>query len=92
VTKTISLASGESALVPVRLDAAPVATGLLSFDTTPWSVVFLGSTQLGETPIVNRRLPAGRHKLTILRQGKPPAREITITIEPNRVVSKRLDL
>ena len=51
-----------------RPDARPPAPrapqyGLLSITTIPWTRVYLGSRELGITPLARLRLPAGTHSL-----------------------------
>ncbi len=51
----------------VRHGAAPMPprVGFLTLDTTPWSMVWLGATLLGQTPLVAAELPAGDHVLDL---------------------------
>jgi len=44
---------------------APRGTGLLSVDTDPWSWVYLDGRRLGMTPLWQRVVPAGRHRLEL---------------------------
>ncbi len=59
-------------------------TGRLTIDTRPWTQVYLGRRMLGMTPVVDVKLPAGRHELTLKNEELGLVRRITVTIRPNR--------
>jgi serine/threonine-protein kinase len=66
-------------------------SGLLSVDTNPWSRVFVGGRSLGETPVLTTRLPAGRHTLTFLVEGRRRVtKAVTIRDGQHTKVSFRL--
>ena len=66
-------------------------SGLLSVDTNPWSRVFVGGRSLGETPVLTTRLPAGRHTLSFLVEGRRRVtRSVTIRDGQHTKVSFRL--
>jgi serine/threonine-protein kinase len=66
-------------------------SGLLSIDTNPWSRVFVGGRSLGETPVLTTRLPAGRHTLTFLVEGRRRVtKAVTIRDGQHTKVSFRL--
>ncbi|MFH1811269.1 MAG: serine/threonine-protein kinase [Pseudomonadota bacterium] len=70
---------------PVRRPGANRSStekGKLTLKTIPWSEVSLGKKKLGVTPLVGVELPAGSHRLTLLPEGKPPARTVTVKIAP----------
>lgn len=58
VTVTVQIDPGR----PTRL-SVPLPTGTLSLNATPWAEVFLDGRSLGETPLGNVQVPAGRHDL-----------------------------
>jgi serine/threonine-protein kinase len=60
---------------PVRVRRAP--KGKLSLETVPWTQVSFGGRVLGDTPLLERQLPAGRHVLKLSN----PERGITTSIE-----------
>jgi serine/threonine-protein kinase len=68
-----------------KLPAAPVAVvpkvtrGKLTLQTVPWSEIYLGSRKLGDSPLVEVPLPAGRHLLRLVNSEKNL--EATITVE-----------
>jgi hypothetical protein len=49
-----------------------------------WADVLEGSRRLGRTPL-RLNVTAGRHVLTVLPFGQPPARRIVVDVEPNAV-------
>lgn len=58
--------------------------GRLTIDTRPWTEVYLGRRMLGMTPVVNVRLPSGKHQLTLKNAKLGLVRKITVTIRPGR--------
>ena len=73
----ICLYTCASADPPVRRPKVP--TGFLTARTTPYSVVYLGGKQIGETPLAGVELPAGTHTLTFKNpKRKPVTRRVTI--------------
>lgn len=62
-----------------RLAAEP---GLLTLDSEPWAIVYLGGRRLGTTPFTRVRLPAGRHRLVLDLEGKGRRRSVSVVIRP----------
>lgn len=77
-------------------DAGPArpagAVGYLSVDTMPWSKVYLGGRYLGQTPMGERQVPAGRHVLRLVNPERGLERSLSVTIEPDRVRRVSLSL
>jgi serine/threonine-protein kinase len=69
-----------------------VAKGKLSLQTTPWSNVYFGKKNLGETPLVNVELPVGRHRLKLVNDEKKLSTTIEVEIKANQVTSMKLKL
>lgn len=90
--KTIYLNRGRTESVNLSLKALPKPTGTLAFDTRPWSVVYLGTKKLGETPLLGIKLPAGKHTLRVMPKGKGPAREIHVVISEDRLTRRLVNL
>jgi len=67
----------------------PAATGLVSLDTTPWSRVYFHGRLLGETPLAEVRLPAGRQILVCV-DGEDRRHNVTVVVDPNQVVRRRV--
>ncbi|MFZ5438537.1 MAG: protein kinase domain-containing protein [Myxococcota bacterium] len=81
--------------VPVKT-AAPAkrreAQGKLTLKTTPWTTVFLGKRRLGDTPLINQSLPAGRHTLRLVSPETNVESSIEVEILPNETTTKKLKL
>lgn len=73
---------------PVKVEA-PVesGTGKLTFDTVPWTEVFLGSRKIGTTPLVEVELPAGPLKLRLVNPQAQIDRRYDVVIRANQVVT-----
>lgn len=89
----------------LELDLAPIAAadpkpkpspgkrakpGFLSLQTTPWTLVFLGKKNLGETPLANVSLPAGVHRLKLVNDEKKLSTTIEVEIKSGQTTTKRL--
>jgi serine/threonine protein kinase len=77
------------------LDVRPVVSakpGRLTLNTEPWTRVMLGSKLLGDTPLVEVTLPAGRHRLRLLNPTEKVDTEIEVVIAPGATVVKKLSL
>ena len=70
--------------------AAP--KGKLRLNTNPWTRVSLGSRQLGETPLIEVPLPAGRHQLKLVNEEKKINKTIEVEIKPGQTTVKQLAL
>lgn len=66
--------------------------GRLTLATTPWTHVYLGSRDLGTTPIVNVELPAGTHALRLVNREAGIEQTYRVTIRPGQRLSRRLGL
>lgn len=63
--------------------------GRLTLDTVPWTRVFLGQELLGETPLVEVPLPAGRHLLRLVNEEQGIQRSVEVSVEPDKVTAKK---
>ncbi|MEM9191585.1 MAG: serine/threonine-protein kinase [Myxococcota bacterium] len=72
---------------------APVAAGpgRLTFDARPWCNVAIDGSPVGQTPIVNRTLSAGTHRVTC-RNPELGTRTVTVTIRPGETPRQRISL
>ncbi len=77
--------------VPTMLafDLLPAEAGFLSVASRPWGVVFLDGQRVGESPIVERRLTAGAHRVRVEREGAAP---VDTTVQVVRDARVRLAL
>lgn len=67
-----------------RRRATKPKPGRLTIDTRPWTEVYLGPRMLGMTPVVDVRLPSGKHQLTLKNPKLGLVRRITVMIKPGR--------
>ena len=58
--------------------------GRLTLDTRPWTRVYLGRRLLGMTPLVNKKLPSGKHQLRLVNPELGLKKTITVTIRPGK--------
>ena len=77
---------------PVARKAAPrvESTGKLTLKTTPWTTVYLGKRRLGDTPLVNHVLPAGRHTLRLVSTETKTENSVEVEILANQTTVKKL--
>jgi len=62
--------------------------GRLSIDSKPYAVIFVDGRKLGETPLVELSLPAGRHRLRAqLSDGR--SRTIVVRVRPGTLTTRR---
>jgi eukaryotic-like serine/threonine-protein kinase len=72
--------------------AAKRAMGKLTLDTTPWTRVSLRGRKLGDTPLIEQALPAGRYQLKLVNDEKNISTVIEVEIRPGQVTAKKLRL
>ena len=78
---------------PRKVRAPPVEPpGKLSLKTTPWTMVYLGKKKLGDTPLVNVSLPAGKHLLRLVSPETNAENSIEVEIKSNETTVKKLKL
>jgi serine/threonine-protein kinase len=68
------------------------AMGRLTLDTRPWTYVYLRGRKLGDTPLIEVPLPAGRHQLKLVNEGKNISTVIEVEIRAGQTTSKKLQL
>ncbi|MHB8878843.1 MAG: serine/threonine-protein kinase [Myxococcaceae bacterium] len=70
--------------------AAPrPARGRLTLQTVPWTEVFLGARKLGDSPLVEVSLPAGRQTLRLVNAEKGVNTSITVEIRPGQTTLRK---
>jgi hypothetical protein len=69
---------------------AKVTTGLLRLDTEPWTQVFFKGRKLGDTPLIDVRLPSGPHELLLINDEQRIRTVIDVEISTGRTTTKRL--
>ncbi len=70
----------------------PVAKGLLSLDTTPWTRVYLGGRALGETPLLEVPVPAGRLQLRLVNEVEHVDTVVEVDVAAGRTTVRRFSL
>ncbi|NOZ85136.1 MAG: protein kinase [Deltaproteobacteria bacterium] len=68
--------------------AGLAAPGKLRFDTIPWTTVYLGGKKLGVTPLVDVKLPPGRHVLRVVNEAKNINKKIEVQIREGKTTVK----
>ncbi|MEO8552645.1 MAG: protein kinase [Kofleriaceae bacterium] len=57
----------------------PRATGLFSIDSKPFAHVFVDDREFGVTPLVHKQLPAGQHRIKVVRaDGKTQSLSVSV--------------
>lgn len=79
-----------AAKAPPKKAARMLAAGKLSLKTTPWTTVYLGRKKLGDTPLVNVPLPAGKHLLRLVNPESNAENSIEVEIKSNETTVKKL--
>ncbi|MFT3711904.1 MAG: serine/threonine-protein kinase [Archangium sp.] len=77
---------------PGKKAAKPKAKGKLSLVTSPWSNVYFGKKNLGETPLTNVSLPAGKHRLLLINDERKLRTTIEVEIKPGKTTALKLKL
>jgi serine/threonine-protein kinase len=99
--ETVALQLSAPARVPVVADPRKVgakgprkrgAKGKLSLETQPWTRVWFGGRSLGDTPLLERPLPAGHHVLKLTNPEKGIKQQIEVEISPGQTTVMKLKL
>lgn len=69
-----------------------ILSGRLSLDTVPWTRVYRAGRVLGDTPLIDVRLPAGRQELKLVNEDRGISTTIEVVIEPGKLTAKKLRL
>ncbi|MDQ3035744.1 MAG: PEGA domain-containing protein [Myxococcota bacterium] len=73
--------------------AAPAAgPGQVTIDARPWCNVTLDGRSLGQTPIVNRSVPSGRHTVVCTNPELGRSRTVQVQVEPGQTSRTRITL
>jgi hypothetical protein len=107
VERSVTLPGGEVTELTIQMDRASprdsrpnpgmtamVASGpgALTFDARPWCNVSIDGRRVGQTPIVNRSLSSGRHRITCVNPDLNVTRNVTVTIAAGETTRKRINL
>ena len=82
-----------AALMPsaVGTIAAP-SFGLLTIDTSPWSIVSANGKTLGQTPLIGVRLPSGNHVLLLKNPEQGIETSYPVMIENGKTTVRRIGI
>ena len=83
---------GTAVKPPPKKKAPAEAAGKLTLKTTPWTTVYLGKKRLGDTPLLNVPLPAGKHTLRLVNPETNSENSIEVEIKSNETTVKKLML
>ncbi|MBL8915946.1 MAG: serine/threonine protein kinase [Archangium sp.] len=79
--------------VPVEVKRPEVPrNGKLSLNTDPWTHVSLNGKMLGDTPLIEFALPAGRHRLQLTNEKEKIDLAIEVEVKPGQTTKKVLKL
>jgi eukaryotic-like serine/threonine-protein kinase len=67
-------------------------SGMLDFDTRPYTQVFIGKKKLGDTPLLGVKVPAGKITLTLVNEEAGIRESYTVTVPKDGHVFKKLKL
>ncbi len=70
-------------------DSAP---GFITLSTKPWTRVYEGQLEQGETPLFKTKMSAGKHRLHLVNKGKKIDTWITVRIQSDEVTTIEKDL
>ena len=69
----------------------PPATGSVNINASPWAEVWIGQRRVGETPLANLAVPAGRHEV-VLRHPELGEKREAISVTPGSPVRLSVDM
>jgi hypothetical protein len=62
--------------------AEPAGMSTISVRVRPWAIVFVDKQRLKQTPIDQYQLPAGKHVIELVNEGKNRREKIEVTLKP----------
>jgi hypothetical protein len=60
----------------------PAGTAMISIAVRPWAIVYIDKQRLRQTPINDYTLPAGKHVIELVNEGKNRRDKIEVTLKP----------
>ena len=75
--------SSPPAPAPAPAPAVAPRPGFVSIDSTPYAIIYIDGRRVGETPLLHRSIPAGRHRLRAVTE-RGGDRTITIDVPAGR--------
>jgi hypothetical protein len=96
----LSLVAAGSGSLSVANERLPVlqatsvrsaTSGAANFTVTPWAEVWMNGKKLGETPLMNHRVPLGKREF-VFKHPRLGERRVTATIRADSVASVSVDM
>ena len=75
---------------PKKAHPLEAPQGKLTLKTTPWTMVYLGKKKLGDTPLLNVPVPAGKLTLRLVNPETNSENSIEVEIKSNETTVKKL--
>jgi hypothetical protein len=76
---------------PPAAPKEPAGTATLSVTVRPWAIVFVDKQRLKQTPISGYSLPAGKHVIELVNEGKNRREKIEVNMKPGEEQDIRRD-
>jgi hypothetical protein len=94
VKKSLTVANvvGTAPTLPPPKPDNPRSFGFLTIDTSPWSLVSVAGRALGQTPLMNVKLPAGSQVLSLRNPEQGIETSYAVTIESGKTTVRRLGI
>jgi len=89
---TRSLPAPEAPSASAAPKAEVASFGLLTIDTSPWSIVSVGGRTLGQTPLVGVKLPAGTQVLSLKNPEQGIETSYPVLIESGKTTVRRIGI
>ncbi len=70
----------------------PGPPGSLRLTTNPWTDVYYDGKHLGQTPLIDVKLPSGKVRLRVVNQEQGIDKTLTVVIKPGARTTKRFNL
>jgi len=87
-----SLPTPEAPSASAAPKAEVASFGLLTIDTSPWSIVSVGGRTLGQTPLVGVKLPAGTQVLSLKNPEQGLETSYPVLIESGKTTVRRIGI
>jgi PEGA domain-containing protein len=71
--------------------ASRATSGAANFTAMPWAEVWMNGKKLGETPLMNHRVPLGKQEF-VFKHPRLGERRVTVTIRADSVASVSVDM
>lgn len=69
----------------------PEGFGTISVFVRPWAIVYVDGTRLRQTPVQSFKLPAGKHVIELVNEGKNRREKVQLQLKPDAAEEIRRD-